>query len=71
MINYITPMSIRKNLLFTLCRTCVETQQQTPCTHSDEEREFIGTWFTDEVKKAVEKGYTINIFLKMKQVSSG
>jgi hypothetical protein len=27
------------------------------CTHSDEERCIVGTWVTDEIRKAVEMGY--------------
>ena len=45
--------------MFHLCKTCAETAQQTPCRHTDEDRSFIGTWVTDEVKKAVEMGYMI------------
>lgn len=46
-------------LNFPLCRTCVETTNQSRCTHSDEERYIIGTYATPEIQKAVEKGYTI------------
>jgi hypothetical protein len=46
-------------LLFTLCRTCSENQQQKPCQHNDEERTLTGTWVTDELKKALEKGYVV------------
>jgi hypothetical protein len=34
-------------------------QQQKPCQHNDEERSFTGTWVTDELKKALEKGYVV------------
>ena len=46
-------------LLFALCKTCAETKQQETCNHTDEERSFIGTWVSDELKKALEKGYEI------------
>ena len=34
-------------------------QQQTPCQHNDEERSLTGTWVTDELKKALERGYVV------------
>ena len=48
-----------EKLVFTLCKTCVETRNQNKCEHSDNERSFIGTWTTDEVNKALEKGYKV------------
>ena len=46
-------------LVFTLCKTCAETRNQNKCKHTDTQRSFIGTWTTDEVRKALEKGYKI------------
>ena len=48
-----------EKLVFTLCKTCAETRNQNKCDHSDNERSFIGTWTTDEISKALEKGYKI------------
>ena len=48
-----------EKLLFPLCRTCAEQQQQTQCEHTEEERAITGTWCTNEIKKAIEKGYRI------------
>ena len=45
--------------MFHLCKTSAETTQQTPCRHIDENRSFIGSWVTDEVKKAVQMGHMI------------
>ena len=53
----VLPSKINGKLMFPLCRTCTETYQQTTCYHSDEERSLTGTWVTDELKKALEKGY--------------
>ena len=50
---------MNKKLLFTLCRKCSENHQQTPYQHNDEERSLTGTWVTDELKKALEKGYVV------------
>ena len=53
--------------MFPLCRTCAETKQQSPCLHTDDERELIGTWVTEELKLAKEKGYVItNVSLQKK-----
>ena len=48
-----------EKLVFTLCKACAETRNQNKCEHSDSERPFIGTWTTDEVNKALEKGYKV------------
>ena len=48
-----------EKLVFTLCKTCAETRNQNKCKHTDTQRSFIGTWTTDEVSKAIEKGYKI------------
>ena len=49
-----------EKLVFTLCKTCAETRNQNKCKHTDNKRSFIGTWTTDEVSKALEKGYEIS-----------
>ena len=46
-------------LTFALCSTCANTEQQTPCEHTDGERVFRGVWVSEELKKAVELGYTV------------
>ena len=48
-----------EKLVFTLCKKCVETRNQSKCEHSDNERSFIGTWTKDEINKAIEKGYKV------------
>ena len=48
-----------EKFLFPLCRTCAEYQQQTPCEHEEEQRSIMGTWCTNEMNKAIEKGYRI------------
>jgi hypothetical protein len=36
---------------------------QSSCTHPVEERCIVGTWIVDEVRKAVEMGYSlVNVF---------
>ena len=48
-----------EKLIFTLCKTCTETRSQSKCDHTDAKRSFMGTWTTDEVNKAIEKGYKV------------
>ena len=55
----VLPTKVNGKLLFGLCRTCM-TDQSSVCTHSDSERMLTGTWVTDEVKKAIEKGYILD-----------
>lgn len=55
----VLPCKCNGKLLFHLCKTCADTQEQKTCSHSSEERSFVGTWATDEVKKAVKMGYAI------------
>ena len=39
--------------------SCAVTRNQGKCEHDDKERSFTGTWTTDEVNKAISKGYKI------------
>ena len=48
-----------EKLISTLCKACAETRNQNNCEHTDNERSFIGTWTTDEINKALEKGYKV------------
>ena len=48
-----------EKLVFTLCKVCTEIRNQNKCKHSDIERSFIGIWTTDELNKALEKGYKV------------
>lgn len=47
-----------EKLIFPLCLKCASNKKQ-KCSHSDNERAFVGTWTTPEIKKALEKGYKI------------
>ena len=48
-----------EKLVFTLCKTCAEKRNQNEFKHTDTKRSFIGTWTTDEVNKAIDKGYKV------------
>jgi len=50
----------RGKLVFTLCRTCAEIDNQTgPCSHSDEERALTGVGVSVEFSKALKLDYRI------------
>lgn len=57
---YIPVLPVKHNdkLYFPLCVKCIESKCKS-CPHTDEERQMTGTWFSEELKKAVEKGYQI------------
>jgi hypothetical protein len=55
----VLPYKSNGKLIFGKCHACTEFKQQMPCNHSDEQRAITGKWVTDEVKKAIEKGYQI------------
>ena len=45
-------------LVFALCKKCAEDKRNY-CCHGDKQRSFTGTWCTNEIEKALEKGYKI------------
>ena len=45
--------------MFPLCKTCTDTLNKNPCTHTEQERAILGTWCHVELMKAIEKGYQI------------
>jgi hypothetical protein len=56
----VLPARIAKKLMFPLCAACAKLQpQKDRCKHTVQERALTGTWVSDELKKAVEKGYTV------------
>ena len=55
----VLPYRTQGKLMFPLCKTCADTCQQTPCTHSDNERAIEGTWCSVELEKALEQGYRL------------
>ena len=45
--------------MFPLCCKCAAEKNQRSCSHTDIEREFVGTWCTPELVEAESKGCTI------------
>ncbi len=48
-----------EKLLFSLCLKCSKQDIHQKCNHTREERQFVGTWSTVEVNKALEAGYKV------------
>ena len=44
--------------MFPLCRTCAYSEL-VHCGHTEHERSMVGTWTTDELKMAIQKGYKL------------
>lgn len=55
----VLPYRSHNKLMFPLCKTCVESMQQSSCHHTNEERSIIGTWVSEEVKLAIKQGYQV------------
>jgi hypothetical protein len=54
------PYRSRGKLLFPLCKTCADENNQGSCSHADpNDRALTGTWVTVEIDKALELGYTV------------
>ncbi|CAB0040669.1 unnamed protein product [Trichogramma brassicae] len=56
----VLPIKMNGRLIFALCRTCAETENQNDCNHeSEQERLFRGVWISVEIQKAVQVGYVV------------
>lgn len=55
----VLPARIHNRLMFPLCRTCAEDINQRECNHTEDQRALTGTWVSDELKKALSLGYTL------------
>ena len=55
----VLPVRVNGKLLFPLCLSCAKSKSPNYCNHEDIKRQISGTWFTEEVKLAIEMGYKI------------
>ena len=55
----VLPVKMEKKLVFPLCVLCAKHQNQTECSHTDKQRELVGTWCTPELQEAEKQGYII------------
>ena len=53
------PAHVNDKLMFVLCKTCAESENQGRCTHSAQQRSLTGTWVSVELQRAVQLGYVI------------
>ena len=47
-------------VIYGLCRTCMDYRNLHLCNHCDNDREFIGTWTSVEIHHALKLGYKIS-----------
>ncbi|NP_001164407.1 uncharacterized protein LOC100121110 [Nasonia vitripennis] len=56
----VLPIHSNNTLMFPLCRKCCDDLVESNCTHDEKgDREITGTWVSDELKKAIDKGYEV------------
>ncbi|CAH0556585.1 unnamed protein product [Brassicogethes aeneus] len=55
----VLPYKCNGKLMFPLCKACVESLNQEQCLHTEEERQFTGTFVVDELRKAISLNYKI------------
>ena len=55
----VLPVAIRSKLIFPLCKTCAEENEQSYCTHRFGQRYLRGTWTTAELHYAMDRGYKV------------
>ena len=48
-----------REVMYGLCRTCMQNRIMNDCTHSDTFRSFVGTWTSVELQHAIVLGYVI------------
>ncbi|XP_031635355.1 uncharacterized protein LOC116348474 [Contarinia nasturtii] len=60
LIHPVLPIKMDNYLMFVLCRECGEKRNENDCIHTEDERSFIGTYVSNELCVAVEKGYKID-----------
>ena len=62
----VLPVRHGGKLTFPLCMACVREEQPKPfhersalCSHTDQQRQLLGTWCTPEIEEAVARGYKL------------
>ncbi|MCP3665013.1 MAG: hypothetical protein GY696_21370 [Gammaproteobacteria bacterium] len=55
----VLPLALNNKLLFPLCLTCAQMENNDDCSHTDSERAITGAWVSTELNKALEMGYTM------------
>ena len=66
LVHPVLPVKHADRLVFPLCRTCMEGSvnrvpyREPGCDHSEEQRSWVGTYFTDELNLALSHGYRVD-----------
>jgi hypothetical protein len=55
----VLPFRSQGKFNFHLCMTGADTEQHTPCHHSQRERTILGIWCTPELHEAEARGHQI------------
>ena len=55
----VLPYRAHGKLMFPLCQACADGLNQESYNHTDQERAIQGAWVTNELQKALEKGYRL------------
>ena len=55
----VLPYRANEKLTFPLCKTCVESQQNAKCEHTDGQRILTAVWCTPEIHAAIDHGYQV------------
>ncbi|OXU28863.1 hypothetical protein TSAR_009156 [Trichomalopsis sarcophagae] len=64
----VLPIHLNNTLMFPLCRKCCDDLVESNCTHDEKgDREITGTWVSDELKKAIDKGYEVTAIYEIWQ----
>jgi hypothetical protein len=58
-------------VLFGLCRTCMEKRVLTYCTHTEPQRAFVGTYTLAELRYAMQLGYQIKKWIEVWEYPEG
>ena len=51
--------TVKGKLIFGLCRTCAESEQQRECSHDNEARSWVSGYTHVELNKALSLGYAV------------
>ncbi|KAH7701962.1 hypothetical protein AAVH_30898 [Aphelenchoides avenae] len=66
LVHPVLPVKHADRLVFPLCRTCMEgsvdrrAYREPGCDHTEDQRSWVGTYFTDELNLALSHGYRVD-----------
>ncbi|KAH7698491.1 hypothetical protein AAVH_34415, partial [Aphelenchoides avenae] len=69
LVHPVLPVKHADRLVFPLCRTCMEgsvdrrAYREPGCNHTEDQRSWVGTYFTDELNLALSHGYRVDMVI--------